>query len=321
MRTFNISAVVLAAAALTFTGSTPALAEYPDKPIKFIIPFGAGGNFDALARKIGQYWEKDLGVSIVYQSLPGSGGRRGGIRIFKSKPDGYTVGWTHFTPLLADKYLRGKKPAIDVDKVKIVYQISQGQQYIFVAKNGPYHSLADLKKAGRPIKFASTGVGAITWVQAKALAATVGFETSFVLGYKKLTDAAIAVAKGDAEAGVGGARHFRPVKDDLRPLMFFGPKRDRFYPKVPSAGGLGYNKITNLGAPRVITAPPGTPEGRLKILRAATKKVLADPAFVKWATETGFYLDAKGPKGTREGLKDKGNIFKELRPLVIKSKS
>ena len=138
---------------------------------------------------------------------------------------------------------------------------------------GEYKSLADLKKVGRPIKFASTGVGAITWVQAKALASTVGFETSFVLGYKKLTDAAIAVAKGDAEAGVGGARHFRPVKDDLRPLMFFGPKRDRFYPDVPSAGGLGYNKITNLGAPRVITAPPGTSESRLEVLRTATKKV------------------------------------------------
>jgi len=47
--------------------------------------------------------------------------------------------------------------------------------------------------------------------------------------------------------------------------MFFDPKRDRFYPNVVSAGELCYPKLTNLGAPRVITAPPGTPEDRLQV--------------------------------------------------------
>ena len=176
------------------------------------------------------------------------------------------------------------------------------------------------KKARRTIKFASTGIGSITWVQASAASGTVGFPVKFVLGYKKLADAALAVAKGDAEAGVGGIVHFRAMKDDLRPLMFFGPKRDDVYPNVPSAGELGYTHLTNLGAPRVITAPPGTAESKLRVLRAASIRAVNDKEFVAWAVKTGFFMDSRGPKGTWEGLDAKAKIFKDLRSLVSKAK-
>jgi len=299
--------------------SPVARAEYPEKPINFIVPFGAGSSFDVLARKIGQRWEKELGQPIVVQPLPGSGGRRGAIRIYKAKPDGYTIGWTHFVPFLSDMHLRGKKPSIDIRKVAIIYQISQSQFYMYVDKKLPFKSLDDIKKAGKALRFASTGIGAITWVQANALGSTVGFPVKFVLGYKKLADGALAVAKGDADAGVGGAVHFRTVQEDLRPLMFFGPKRDRFYPDVVSAGELGYTQLTQLGAPRVITAPPGTPNARLKVLRAAAIRAVNDKEFVEWATKTGFYIDPRGPKGTWKGLDTKAEIFKKLKPLVDKA--
>ena len=92
-------------------------------------------------------------------------------------------------PFLSDQYLRGKTPAVDLKKVEIIYQISRSQFYIFVPKSSPYKSVADLKKSGKAFKFASTGIGAITWVQAMALGGTVGFPVKFVLGYKKLGDA------------------------------------------------------------------------------------------------------------------------------------
>jgi tripartite-type tricarboxylate transporter receptor subunit TctC len=313
-----VTGLAIAAAAIMLPQATQA--AYPEKPITFIVPFGAGSSFDALARKLGQRWEKELGVPIVVKPLPGSGGRRGGIQVFRSKPDGYTIGWTHFVPFLSDIHLRGKKPSIDIRKVAIIYQVSQGQFYMFVKKSTPYKSLDDMKKAGRPIKFASTGIGAITWVQANALGGEVGFSVNYVLGYKKLADAALAVAKGDAEAGVGGIVHFRAVKDDLRPLAFFGPRRDHVYPDVPSVAELGYKQLTNLGAPRVITAPPGTPESRLQVIRAAAVRAVNDKEFVDWATKTGFFMDSRGPKETWEGLDAKARIFEKLRPLVGKSK-
>jgi len=308
-----------AAGAAAVSLSPAAQAAYPDKAINFIVPFGAGGSFDTLARKLAQRWEKEFKVPIVVKSQPGSGGRRGSISVFKSKPDGYTIGWTHFVPFLSDAYLRGKKGAIDYRKVAIIYQVSHDSNYVFVSKKSPIKSIAGLKKAGRTIKFTATGIGAVTWVEANALSATVGFPVSFVLGYKKLGDAALATAKGDAEAGIGAAAHFRAVKDDLRPIMFFGAKRDHFYPDVPSAKELGYEQLSNLGSPRVLTAPPGTPEARLKVIREATIRAVNDPAFVKWATGYGFTMMPAGPDETWKRLAGMAKIFQGLKPLVDKA--
>ncbi len=318
MNSIRLTVAALAAAAAVAGFTSGVRAAYPEKPITFIVPFGAGSTFGALARKLGQRWEKEFGVSIVVKPLPGSGGRRGGIQIYKSTPDGYTIGWTHMVPFLSDQYLRGKKPAIDLRKVSIIYQISRSQFYLYVAKKQPYMSVADMKKAGKSFKFASTGIGSITWVQAMALGGTVGFPVDFVLGYKKLGDAAVAVAKGDAEAGVGGFGHFRAVQDDIRPLMFFGPSRDGFYPDVVSAGELGYSKLTNLGAPRVITAPPGTAKSRLQVIRDAAIRAVKDKGFVDWATKAGFYMNPQDPEGTWKGLDAQADAFKELAPLVAK---
>jgi tripartite-type tricarboxylate transporter receptor subunit TctC len=319
MKQTKILVAGLAVAAAAVALSPPAQAAFPEKPVTFIVPFGVGGNFDTLARKLAERWEKELKVAIVIKSLPGSGGRRGSIRIAKSKPDGYTIGFVHYVPFLADIYLRGKKPAVDYKKFKIIYKMSHSPNYLFVRKTGPYMSVKDLASAGKTIKFASTGIGAITWVEANAAGALVGFPLKFVLGYKKLTNAAIAVAKGDADAGIGGARHFRPIKDDLRPLMFFGKDRDPFYPDVPSAGELGYQKLTALGSPRVISAPPGTPESKLKVFRDAAKRAAADPSFQKWARTTGFYLRPEGPAATWKALDAHAEVFKDIKPLIDKS--
>ena len=199
MKLSSLLVAGLAVTAVAVALPRPAQAAFPEKAVTIIVPFGVGGNFDTLARKLAQRWEKELKVPFVIKSLPGSGGRRGSIRIAKSKPDGYTIGFVHYVPFLADIYLRGKKPAVDYKKFKIIYKISHSPNYLFVRKSGPYMSMKDLANAGKTIKFASTGIGAITWVEANATAALVGFPLNFVLGYKKLTNAAIAVAKGDAD--------------------------------------------------------------------------------------------------------------------------
>jgi len=319
MKTMKMVLAGVAGAAVISLSPVLQAAPYPEKAINFIVPFGAGGSYDTLARKLAERWEREFKVPVVVKSQPGSGGRRGGIAIYKSKPDGYTIGWTHFVPFLSDTYLRGKKAPIDIRKVEIIYQLSVGTNYLFVNKKSSIKTVADLKAQGRTIKFSGTGIGAITWVQANAVAATIDFPLAFVLGYKKLGDAALAVAKGDAEVGIGSAAHFRAVKDDLRPIIFLGSKRDRFYPNVPSAGELGYDQLTNLGSPRVITAPPGTPKDRIRFLRAAAIRAVNDKAFVKWATDYGFNLLPAGPKGTWKGLEGMKTVFKNLKPLVDKA--
>lgn len=314
MGTLALSAVVLAL-------SPVAHAAFPEKPITFIVPFGAGGGFDGLARALTRSMEKTLGVPVVIKNNPGAGGRRGSIRLFKSKADGYTIGFAHFVPFQTDVILLNKKPAIDYRKFSIVYKVAHGRHFIFVSKKRPFKSLKDLQSAGRSIKFATTGFGSITWVEGSALGGAAGFPVNFVTGYKKLPAAALAVAKGSADAGVGSAHHFKGVADDLRVIAFLGSKRDPRYPDAPSILELGYPKLTNLGSPRVVSAPPGTPESKLAVIRAAVKTAMADPAFVKWADKAGYYLDPKSPAETWKSLKVNAEIYDGLKSLLGKTKS
>jgi len=213
-------------------GPKEVVAGYPEKPITIIVPFGAGGGFDTLARALAVRLEKELKSTFVVLSRPGAGGRRGSVTLYKSKPDGYTVGFAHYTPFLSDEILLDRKSSINYKKFAVVLKVSQSKHFIFATKNTPYKSLSDLKDAGRPIKFAATGIGAITWVEGSAVGATVGFPVSFVTGYRSLPVAALAAARGDAEAGIGGYTHIRGVLDDIRPLVYLGKERDSNLPDV-----------------------------------------------------------------------------------------
>jgi putative tricarboxylic transport membrane protein len=313
-----ISILALSAVAVSLPQTTYA-AAFPDKAVTFIVPFGPGGGFDRLARALAERMAKELGVPVAIKNSPGAGGRRGSIRLFKSKPDGYTVGFGHFVPFLADENLRDKKPAIAYKKFAVVYGVSQGRHFLYVNKKSSFKTLADLKNAGRAIKFAATGIGSIVWIEAGAVGGALGFPVKFVTGYKKLPAAALAVAKGDAEASFGSSDHFRAVADDLRPLVVLSSERDPVYPNVPSALELGYPTLTSLGSLRVVSAPPGTPEDRLAVLRAAIKKAVADPTFVVWAKKSGYNLNPMEPEKFWQSLATVAKIYSSLKPMITKA--
>ena len=318
MRFVKLLAIGLVSGALVLAGVPETPAAYPDKPITIIVPFGAGGAYGRLGRKMGADLEKKLGVPVVVKNNPGAGGRKGAVVLFKSKPDGYTIGFVHFISFQSNEILRGKKASIDYNKFEIILKLTDAKQFVYVNKKSPIKSLAGLKKAGRPIKFATTGVGAVTWVEANALGATLGFPVKFVTGYKNLPKAALAVARGDAEAGAGGYVHVRNVLDDLRMLAFIADKKDPNLPDVPTTTELGYSQLSVLGVPRIMGAPPGTPEDRLQVIRKAMQEIVADAAFQEWALKGGFFLNPEGPDATWKVLKANADIMEGLKPLLKK---
>lgn len=317
LRLLTVSAIL---AGFVIAFAQPAAAQkFPEKPVTIVVPFGVGGAFDTLARKLGERWERELGVPFLVKSLPGTGGRRGSIEIFRSKPDGYTIGFAHYVPFLADEFLMRRKPTIDMRKFEIIYKIAHDSTFVAVRKDLPFQSVHDLAKAGRTIKFATTGIGAITWTEANALAGILNFPIDFVTGYDQLADAMVAVARGDADASLGSPPHFRAVRDDVRLLLFLSPERDPAYPDVPSAGELGLKRLTALGSPRILSAPPGTPQDRIAVFQAAAKRAVADPEFRDWLRKAGMYLRAQDPKTAWAELDEQGKVFDSLADLVARA--
>ncbi len=241
-------------------GASAAHAAFPDKPITMIVPFGPGGSFDKLARNMQDGLQKELGVPIVIKNEPGAGGRRGSVDLFKSKPDGYTIGWLHFPPFLSDQIFFDRKLPVDYRKIAVITMVAQGKDMIFLPKSSSYKSFADLKNAKQPVRFTSTGLGAMSWVSISALAAAVGFEAKFVFGYKSTPRAALGAARGDADGGIGGYRQISGLIDEVTPILIFNDVRSPHFPNVPSIKELGYPQLAGLGSPYVISAPPGTPK-------------------------------------------------------------
>ena len=98
--------------------------------------------------------------------------------------------------------------------------------------------------------------------------------------------------------------------------MFFGAELDDNYPIVPSAGELGLKRLTALGSPRIIVAPPGTPKEPVEVIRAAVKRATSDPEFRAWAKKSGFYLKPQDPKTAWEELDAQGKVFASLADAV-----
>ena len=295
-------------------------AAYPDKPITMIIPQSAGGGTDGIARAIASRLEKALGVPVVISNEDGAGGRRASIALFKSPPDGYTIGMPHFAALLYDEVLGDTKTPIDYKKFAVLMRADTTIFFIHVNKKGPFKTLQDLKTAGKPIRFASSGVGTPSWLQPAALSAYMGFRPVFVTGHKSLSEAALAVARGDLDAATGSYTHFQGGSEDVRPLVYMSDQRSHLLPEVPTIAEAGYPKLASMGVPWVFAAPPGTPAANLNTLRTAMTKITSSEEFVTWAQKQGYNPSSQGPEGFWKSFADMEEVYKSIKPLMAEKK-
>lgn len=311
--------MIVLVAALTISiwfasaGVLPAQAAFPEKPINFIVPLGAGGGTDGEVREIAARLEKIIGVPVAVKNERGSGGRRGSITLYKSKPDGYTIGLAHFATLIYDETLGETKNPIDYRNFAAILKVDRALFFISVNKKSPFRSLEDFKNAGRPIKFGATGVGSPSYLFPKAVQKEVGFEASFVTGQKNLVAASLAVARGDIDAAVGTYTHIRGLLEDLRPIVYISGERSHKLPNVPTISEAGYPKLASLDVPWIIVAPPGTPEDRLDILRTALKKVVESKEFIDWAVDAGYTPVSVGPDEIWKSLNERVELYKGLK--------
>ena len=307
-----LMAIMMMSVWFVANGGQQAQAAFPEKPISFIVPFGAGGGTDGMARALSPRLEKELGVPVPIKNEGGSGGRKGTITLYKSQPDGYTIGFAHFATLLFDEAIRKKKNPIDYWKFAAILKVDHALFFINVSKKSPFKTINDLKTAGRPIKFGATGVGSPSWLVPTALGKEVGFPVSFVSGQKNLAAAALSVARGDVDASTGTFTHIRGVIDDLRPLVLVADERDHNLPDVPTIKEAGYGKLAALDVPWVVVAPPGTPEDRLETIRAALRKILKQKEFLDWAKGTGYSPVLEEPDVFWKSFRDRKALYESL---------
>jgi tripartite-type tricarboxylate transporter receptor subunit TctC len=287
---------VLAAAAI---GTMPASAtDYPDKPVKVVVPFAAGGPTDVMARLIAQKLSEILKQQFYVENKPGAGGNIGMTQAARSAPDGYTilVASSSFT---VNPSLYAKNPYDPYKDFAPVTLAAASPNILVVNPELPVKTTQELidllKKEPGKHNIANPGVGTTPMLAAELFklalkldAASVPFGgaapaiQSTVAGHTKIAFTALPPTAPQVTGG------------KLRALAVTSEKRSPAFPDVPTLGELGIKGQVSETMQGVL-APAGTPKEIIAKLNAAIVKVMAMENVKKRCAQLGFDPVANTP--------------------------
>jgi len=268
----SASCAVLVVAVL---GGGPAAAQtYPVKPIRVIVPFGAGGPADIYARFLGQHMQGPLGQPFVVENRPGAGSIIGSDFVAKSAPDGYTLLVMSNTHTVNESLIP-KKPFVLMKDFVPVAPINYSDILLVVHPSVPAHSvkaLVQLAKTNR-ISYASSGNGTPYHMAGELFKALAGVDILHV-PHKGSGEARTSVMSGQTEMMLDAITTMAPIAKAgrVRALGTSGRTRSAVTPDVPTiaeAGVKGYETTIWIG----IMAPTGTPRPVVERLNAEITKV------------------------------------------------
>jgi tripartite-type tricarboxylate transporter receptor subunit TctC len=276
------------------TVATPVLA-FPEKPIEFVIPFGAGGGADIEGRLLAQEMAKVLGVSVMPVNRKGGGGAIAYTHTRNAKPDGYTIAWNS-TSVLTTTNLGNTDFAYDA--MDHVGRVEFQPQPFAVKSSSKWKTfkdfVTDCKASPGTLKVANSGTGSATHTAAIALMNAAGCKVIHLP--KGIKGRNKSVLNGEADAMIApltGAVNLTKA-GKIRLLAMPTDKRNDIFPNVPTAKELGYNASLDLF--RGLSVPPNTPDKIKSILADAMAKAANSDAFLALAKKKGFKVSPLGHK-------------------------
>jgi tripartite-type tricarboxylate transporter receptor subunit TctC len=281
MRWSSVSFAVIGALALLAAAPAPAQkADWPSRPVRFIVPFPPGGTVDPLARLLGTRLSAALGQQFIVDNRPGASGSLGTGIAAKANPDGYTFLFVFDTHAVNPSLI----PNLPFDTAKDlapVMLVGTAPMAIVTSAAKPYKTFTDVIKAAkaRPnaITCGSIGSGSLGHLTLMLLQERGGFGIVHV-PYKGGGPMTTEVLGGQVETAIGSVPLLAPqVKGGkLRGLVVTGEKRSNALPDVPSLAEQGFPGFSAL-AWWGIFAPAATPKPVVDKFHAALVKALNSP--------------------------------------------
>jgi tripartite-type tricarboxylate transporter receptor subunit TctC len=291
--------------------------SFPSKTINWIVPYSPGGGVDVLTRALARVVGKDLKATVIVQNIPGGGARIGASYVYRSKPDGYTLGTFVSGSLIIPQKLFADAP-YDVDKMTWIASPFQAPFGMWVSVKSPVKRLKDLKKLGRPIFIGEGGITASPVPPTILTMKALGIKYKYVTGYKGQAPMNPAVYRGELDFFVRTIPSQEAFKDFTRTIVTMSPKRHPLVPDIPTLeeqiGPAAKDIIPLSSGIYLIGMAPGTPRQPAEILENAILKALDDPTLLKWAKRAGFGGDL-----TRAGISKTQKIMKDYISTLTQS--
>lgn len=271
-----------------FTGACLSTAQaadegYPNRPIKFVVPYTAGGSNDVVGRVLAQKLSSDWTVPIIVENRPGAGGNLGAAQVARSTADGYTFLITPNNLLTMNPYVY-KKTGVGYDSIKDfqpVSLIATGPILLAVNAELPVNSVKELiayaKNNPGKLSYASAGVGTPHHLTAELFKSMTGIEMLHV-PYKGAVSAVSDLAAGRVQVMFGIPNSLMPfVKTgQLKALAVSSLAPSPELPDLPTidkAGVPGFDSSLWIG----LTAPTGTPAAVITKVNQGIKQAMQDP--------------------------------------------
>jgi tripartite-type tricarboxylate transporter receptor subunit TctC len=285
--------------AAVLLGPTPCPAQdYPTRPIRIIVPFGAGGPADVAARLIGNVLQESFGQSVVVENRTGAGGVIGTQEAAKSPPDGYTLLMMSNTQTANESLMPQRKYELMRDLLPIA-PVNSSDLVIVVHPSVPAKTLQEFialaKAQPGKLNYASSGQGTPYHMAGELFKTMAGIDLVHV-PYRNSGEARSGVIGGQVQMMIDAVTAMAPnvAAKQVRALATTGKSRSGVLPDVPTAteaGVPGYEATIWLG----LMAPAGTPKPIIDKLNAAVTAAAKRPDIVKLWTDQGAVPMAMSP--------------------------
>jgi len=291
-------------------------AEFPDRTVKIVVPFDAGGSIDTVARVLAQRLNDKWNVPVIVENRPGAGNTIGANAVAKAAPDGYTLLYAN-TSISTNPSLFKALPYDTLRDLAPVTYLSPSPNVLLVQKTLGITTLKDLlalakSRQDKPLSYASVGKGSAHHFCMELLKSEAGIPLLHV-PYRGVAPAVVAVTRGevdlfcsDVTAALGLLQG-----DKVTPLAITSRKRAPALPDVAPFAELGLPNYEQTGYVGIMVTG-GTPAPIIAKLNASINEVLHEPEFSKKFTALGYDMVGGTVEGFEKFLKDDIKFYRRL---------
>lgn len=296
--------------------SDTAPANWPDRPLRMIVPLPAGSAVDTVARLIGQRLSARLGQPVIVENRAGASGVIGADAVAKAAPDGYTLGMATSTTHMTAPVLNAKLPYDPLKDFATVAIVGISPYVLVVNPKVPASNIAELialaKAKPRTLSYSSVGTASQGHLAAELFAAVAGVELNHI-PYKTSTHAVIDLNEGriDMQFGILGSSLALIREGKLRALAVTSPRRLEEVPDVPTmieAGLPGYD----VSLVFAVVMPAGTPQPIVARLNREIGEFVATPELKRVLAAQAIQAVSSTPDELRERIAKEIELWRGL---------